>query len=271
WEKAVTYLAEAGSRAAERSAHREAAAAFEQGLVGLGQLPESHRTLEQAVDIRLALHTSYYAVAELKRAHQTLCDAELPARKLGDPRRAALLASQTGQSLWVTGRSREALPLFEHAAATVRSYASPSAPTDPTTSTLAPRWTHDPIKVLGKTLGDFALLTSTTLYIGAARFALGDFAVAEESFRHVIHALGESAAGGHHEPRARSHALRGRGPPRARAQHHVVARLRLQPGGKARRRRAAHRAGAGRPGRLRAARLARRGAHAAGRIVAARW
>jgi len=195
WEKAVTYLAEAGSRAAERSAHREAAAAFEQALVGLGQLPESQRTLEQAVDIRLALHTSYYAVAELKRAHQTLCDAELPARKLGDPRRAALLASQTGQSLWVTGRSREALPLFEHAAATVRSYASPSAPTDPTTSTLAPRWTHDPIKVLGKTLGDFALLTSTTLYIGAARFALGDFAVAEESFRHVIHALGESAAG----------------------------------------------------------------------------
>src|SRR2546422_1442827 len=126
WEKAVTYLAEAGSRAAERSAHREAAAAFEQALVGLGQLRESYRTLEQAVDIRLALHTSYYAVAELKRAHQTLCDAELPARKLGDPRRAALLASQTGQSLWVTGRSREALPLFEHAAATVRSYASPS-------------------------------------------------------------------------------------------------------------------------------------------------
>jgi tetratricopeptide (TPR) repeat protein len=54
---------------------------------------------------------------------------------------------------------------------------------------------HDPIKVFGKTLDDFALLTSTTLYIGAARFALGDMDVAEESFRQVIDALGEAAAG----------------------------------------------------------------------------
>jgi hypothetical protein len=47
------------------------------------------------VDIRLALHTSYYAVAELKRGRQALCDAEIPARKLGDPRRSAQLALQT--------------------------------------------------------------------------------------------------------------------------------------------------------------------------------
>jgi tetratricopeptide (TPR) repeat protein/ABC-type cobalamin/Fe3+-siderophores transport system ATPase subunit len=195
WDKAVTYLADAGTRAAERSAHRDAAAFFEQALAALERLPESPRTLEQAVDIRLALHTSYYAVAELRRGHQVLCDAEPPARKLGDPRRSALLALQIGQSLWVTGRSREALPLFEHAAATVRSYTSPSPPTDAITHGLPQRWSHDPIKVFGKALDDFALLTSTTLYIGAAHFALGDFAVAEESLRHVIHALGESAAG----------------------------------------------------------------------------
>jgi tetratricopeptide (TPR) repeat protein len=165
WDKAVTYLAEAGTRAAERSAHREAAAAFEQALTALARLPESARTLEQAIDIRLALHTSYYAVAQLKRGHQALCDAETPARKLGDPRRSALLASQMGQSLWVSGRSRDALPLFEGAAA------------------------------FGKALDDFALLTSTMLYIGGARFTLGELAAAEESFRHVIHALGEASAG----------------------------------------------------------------------------
>src|SRR5205085_11143029 len=120
WDKAVAYLVDAGTRAAERSAHRDAAAFFERALAALERLPESPRTLEQAVDIRLALHTSYYAVAELRRGHQVLCDAEAPARKLGDARRSALLASQTGQSLWVTGRSREALSLFEHAAAVVR-------------------------------------------------------------------------------------------------------------------------------------------------------
>jgi DNA-binding SARP family transcriptional activator len=195
WEKALTYLAEAGARATERSAHREAAAFFEQALAALEHLPESQRTLEQAVDIRLALHTSYYAVAELRCGHQALCDAEAPARKLGDARRSALLASQTGQSLWVTGRSREALPLFEHAAAAVRSTSSVPSSTNPPAPTLPRRWVHDPIKVFGKTLDDFALLTSTTLYIGAARFALGDLDVAEESFRHVIEAVGEAAAG----------------------------------------------------------------------------
>ena len=165
WDKAVTYLIEAGTRAAERSAHREAAACFEQALVALGRLPESRRTLEQAVDIRLALHTSWYAVAEVKRSYQALGDAEAPARKLGDARRSALLASQTGQYLWVTGRAREALPLFEHAA------------------------------TVAKTLGDFPLLTSSTLYIGTARFCLGNLVAAEQSFRHVIDALGEAAAG----------------------------------------------------------------------------
>jgi tetratricopeptide (TPR) repeat protein len=192
WDRAVTHLAEAGVRAAERSAHREAAAFFEQALAALERLPESPRTLEQAVDIRLALHTSYYAVAELKRGHHALCDAEISARKLGDPRRSAQLALQTGQSLWVSGRAGEALPLFEQAAATVRALSPASRSGD---ATVPERWAHDPIKVFAKTLDDFALLTSTTLYIGAARFALGEFAVAEESFRHVIAALGEAAAG----------------------------------------------------------------------------
>lgn len=165
WDKAVTYLAEAGARAAERSAHREAAAAFDQALVALAHLPESRRTLEQAVDLRLALHTSSYALGELERGDQALRAAQAPARALGDPRRSALLAAQTGQHAWVTGRAREALPLFEHAA------------------------------TVAKTLGDFALLTSATLYIGSARFCVGDLVESEAAFRHVVDALGEAAAG----------------------------------------------------------------------------
>jgi DNA-binding SARP family transcriptional activator len=165
WEKAATYLAEAGLRAAERSAHREAAGAYEQALTAIAHLPESRRTLEQAVDIGLALHTSWYALAETERSYQALRAAEAPAQKLGDPRRSALLACQTGQYLWVTGRAREALPLFEHAA------------------------------TVAKSLDDFPLLMSSTLYIGSARFCLGDLRESEDAFRRVVNALQRASAG----------------------------------------------------------------------------
>ena len=52
WDKAVTYLRQAGEKAAARSAYREAAAAFEQALAALGHLPESRGTIEQSIDLR---------------------------------------------------------------------------------------------------------------------------------------------------------------------------------------------------------------------------
>jgi DNA-binding SARP family transcriptional activator/tetratricopeptide (TPR) repeat protein len=165
WDPAATYLGEVGKRAADRSAHREAVVAFEQALAALAHLPESRRTLELGVDIALALHMSSYALGELTRAFRALGEAEAPARRLGDARRAALLASQTGQTLWVTGRAREALPLFEHAA------------------------------TVAKSIDDFALLTSATLYIGSARFSMGDLVEAEDCLRRVVHAIGATAAG----------------------------------------------------------------------------
>src|SRR5262249_14600846 len=41
WEKAVTYLRQAGTKAAMRSAYREAVASFEQALIALKHLPEN--------------------------------------------------------------------------------------------------------------------------------------------------------------------------------------------------------------------------------------
>ncbi len=55
WEKAVTYLHQAGTKAAARSAYREAVAYFEQALSALEHLPDSRETLEQALDIRVGL------------------------------------------------------------------------------------------------------------------------------------------------------------------------------------------------------------------------
>ncbi|HSF03351.1 MAG TPA: AAA family ATPase, partial [Solirubrobacterales bacterium] len=60
--KAVRYLREAGTKAAARSANREAIDFFERALAHLAGLPETPETLAEAVDVRIALGTSLIAV-----------------------------------------------------------------------------------------------------------------------------------------------------------------------------------------------------------------
>jgi DNA-binding SARP family transcriptional activator/energy-coupling factor transporter ATP-binding protein EcfA2 len=163
WDKAVGYLVQAAETAVERSAYRAAAGYFEQALEALSHLPESRATLEQRVDICLALHTSRYAVNDFTRSYDALREAAEPARRLGDPRRSAILALQTAQYLWVSGRSAEALPLADHA------------------------WQ------VGDSTADRALATSSLLYRAAIRFALGDFQEAEQQFRRVVEWLNAAA------------------------------------------------------------------------------
>ena len=165
WDKAVGYLVEAGKTDVERSAHRAAARYFEQALVALSHLPESRATLEYAIDIRLALHASRFAVGELALGYEALRNAEQPARKLGDARRDAVLALQTAQFLWASGRAREAFPLIRHACAAAEGEA------------------------------DLALSTSAVLYSAAIRVALGDIHDAEREFRRVIDLLSGATDG----------------------------------------------------------------------------
>src|SRR5262249_59298367 len=54
-EKAVSYLRQAGVKAAARSAFSDARVWFERALEALASVPESAATLEQAIDIRLEL------------------------------------------------------------------------------------------------------------------------------------------------------------------------------------------------------------------------
>ncbi|HSF32486.1 MAG TPA: ATP-binding protein [Candidatus Tectomicrobia bacterium] len=55
WDKAVAYFRQAGDKAVARSAHREAAACFEQALVALAHLPEGCERHERAIDVRFGL------------------------------------------------------------------------------------------------------------------------------------------------------------------------------------------------------------------------
>ncbi len=82
WGQAVRYLRESGVKAAARSAHREAIEFFEQALEAVGHLPETPSTLEETLDIRIALGPTLIALwgapaaqveASYKHAHG-LCD-----------------------------------------------------------------------------------------------------------------------------------------------------------------------------------------------------
>ena len=87
WDKAVTYQRQAGNKAAQRSAHREAAACFEQALTALGRVPESRQTQEHAIDLRFELRTALIPLGEYGRIFDSLQRAEILAKELDDQRR----------------------------------------------------------------------------------------------------------------------------------------------------------------------------------------
>ncbi|HET7874555.1 MAG TPA: AAA family ATPase, partial [Methylomirabilota bacterium] len=89
WPKAVTYLRQAGAKAAARAANREAVLLFEQALQALGKLPEGRERAEQALDLRLDLRPPLLQLGQLERVLELSQDAEAMAEKLGDEQRLA--------------------------------------------------------------------------------------------------------------------------------------------------------------------------------------
>jgi class 3 adenylate cyclase/tetratricopeptide (TPR) repeat protein len=87
WDKALAYCRQAGEKAMMRSAYREAVGSFEQALSALPHLPEQRDTIEQAVDLRLALRAALRPVGDMRRHLATLREAEALAEALDDPRR----------------------------------------------------------------------------------------------------------------------------------------------------------------------------------------
>jgi class 3 adenylate cyclase/tetratricopeptide (TPR) repeat protein len=103
WEKAVTYLRQAGAKAFARSANQEALAYFEQALTALPHLPENRETREQAVDIRFDLRNALHPLAEFGRIEGYLQAAEALARSLDDQRRLGLVSAYMASHHLLTG------------------------------------------------------------------------------------------------------------------------------------------------------------------------
>ena len=100
WQKATDYLAQAGARALDRSAHREAESYFEQALSALAHLPETRETRECAIDLRLGLRSSLVAQGEIEAVRKHLADAEQLASALGDQLRLGGCRSRPPTTVW---------------------------------------------------------------------------------------------------------------------------------------------------------------------------
>src|SRR5262245_44227921 len=86
-EQAVTYLRQAGLRAAARSAPLDARTYFDQALSIVETLPETESTLEMGFDIRLELRQTLSQLGEVARTLERLLEAEALAERLNDDRR----------------------------------------------------------------------------------------------------------------------------------------------------------------------------------------
>ncbi len=78
WDKALVYCRQAGEKALARSAYREAVGSFEQALSALPHLPEQRDTLEQAIDLRLALCSALNPSRQLLGVCWRLCARPSP-------------------------------------------------------------------------------------------------------------------------------------------------------------------------------------------------
>jgi class 3 adenylate cyclase/tetratricopeptide (TPR) repeat protein len=165
WDTAVRYGRQAGTRALDRSAAREALAAFEQAGAALRELPESRERTAQQIDLAFDQRNALLPLGEFERLAETLGEARALAEELGDQRRLgralgylAFIYSNLGQP----GRAIEAA---------------------------------DGARAIGDATGDLRLRFTATYYLGVARREEGDLRRAAEALRAAI-ALAEGAPPG---------------------------------------------------------------------------
>jgi class 3 adenylate cyclase/DNA-binding winged helix-turn-helix (wHTH) protein/tetratricopeptide (TPR) repeat protein len=95
WDKAVTYLRQAGVKAQRRSANREAMAQFHKAIEALRHLPPELSTIEQAIDIRTVdIRNSLVPLGQYEALLPYLLEAQRMATEVGDrPRECRVLLS----------------------------------------------------------------------------------------------------------------------------------------------------------------------------------
>jgi predicted ATPase len=159
WDKALTYLRQAGAKAFARSANREAVAYFEQALAALAHLPEARATIEQAIDLRFELRASLFALMDLEKAFRYIREAEQLARAIDDQHRLVRVSVLTSHHLLLSGNAVEAQSLARSAYA------------------------------IAESIGDLPLRVAANLYCGATGIAVGELGQAREHLEKTLQLL----------------------------------------------------------------------------------
>ncbi len=115
WAKAVSYLRQAGGKAVERSAYREAAAAFEQALEALRHLPESPESTQRAIDLHLDAGGVLVPTGEWAKSTDHVRAAESLAESLRDERRLGRALVLLVNLAWNWGELDRGLALGQRA------------------------------------------------------------------------------------------------------------------------------------------------------------
>ena len=166
WDRAVTYLRQAGRRASARSANPEAVEYFTRAITALAHLPQNRARQEEAFDLRFDMRSTLWRLGQIDRVVQVLGEAADLARALDDPHRQGLVATARCHYFWVMSRHAEAVSAGEQAFA------------------------------MARVTGDRALEGEATLYMGIVHGAMGDYARAVELLEATLDASEVASAKG---------------------------------------------------------------------------
>jgi class 3 adenylate cyclase/tetratricopeptide (TPR) repeat protein len=159
WDKAIGYLRQAGTKAAARSAHREAVGYLEQAIDAARHLPESQDTCELSIDIRLDLRNPLVVLGEIDQLLDHLCVAESQAEALGDERRLGWTRVNMLGCFWQRGDPQRVIELGEASLA------------------------------IGKSIADRAMQAHARVRLGNALYSLGNYHESIERSRDNVTAL----------------------------------------------------------------------------------
>jgi class 3 adenylate cyclase/tetratricopeptide (TPR) repeat protein len=120
WPKALTYLRQAGAKAVDRPANREAVVLFEQALQAIKHLPEDRSTIEQAIDIRFDIRNALQPLGDLSQILEYLGEAERLATRIDDQRRLGWVAAYLTEHFRMLGDPKAAAEAGERALAIAR-------------------------------------------------------------------------------------------------------------------------------------------------------
>jgi predicted ATPase len=159
WDKAVSCCQQAGTRAYDRTAFREAVVYFEQALQALAHLHETRDTRVLAIELRLALGGSLNALGENGQHFALLGEAEALARALDDRAWLGRVLAEMARALRLKGDYNGAISAGRQALECATA------------------------------LGESVLQVQASHSLGQAYFAIGDFGRAAELLQRSVEAM----------------------------------------------------------------------------------